>query len=151
MDQYATRSGRVLHPPVCLIEMVYEVICEADKNNFEEDSDDINKKIVECMYLMKKASLFQMATNTRPVEATKVLREEMTRAIKINIWDLVHAKDLTEEQQKQIIPQMINYLQKYKPYTTFNKIKVRVLARGDRKVYIDESERSVARLETLLR
>jgi len=80
--------------------MVYEVICEADKNNFEEDSDDINKKIVECMYLMKKASLFQKATNTRPVEATKVLREEMTRAIKINIWDLVHAKDLTEEQQK---------------------------------------------------
>jgi hypothetical protein len=84
----------------------------------------------------------------RPVEAMKALREEVIKAIKINIWHLVHVKDLTKEQQKLIIPQMIYYLEKYKPDATFDKIKVRALARGDKQVYTGESEGPVARTES---
>ncbi len=45
---------------------------------------------------------------------------------------------------------MINYLNKYIHDATFDKFKVRVLARGDKQVYTGESDGPVARIETLL-
>jgi hypothetical protein len=45
---------------------------------------------------------------------------------------------------------MINYLEKYKPDATFDKSKVRVLARGDKQMHTGESDGPVARIETLL-
>jgi len=86
---------------------------------------------------------------SRPDEAMKALREEVIKAMKINIWHPVH-KDLSEEERKLVIPQMINYFEKYKPDATFDKFKVRVLARGDKQVYTGESEGPVARIEMLL-
>jgi hypothetical protein len=58
------------------------------------------------------------------------------------IWHPVHVKDLTEEQQKLIIPQMTD--------ATFDKVNVIVLARGDKQVYTGESEGLVARIKSLL-
>jgi hypothetical protein len=126
------------------------VICETYHDNFYEGSDNINKEIVECAYGMKKALLFQKAMNTRPEEVMKALREEVVKALKINIWHPVHMSDLSAEEQKLVIPQMINYLEKYKPDASFDKIKVRVLARGDKQVYTGESDGPVARIESLL-
>jgi len=147
---YVTRSGRISRPPNRLIETAYAVIRETYHDNFYEGSDDTNKEIIECAYGMKKALLFQKAMNTRPVEAMKALREEVVKAIKINIWHPVHMSDLSTEEQKLVIPQMINYLEKYKPDATFDKIKVRVLARGDKQVCTGESDGPVARIESLL-
>jgi len=62
---------------------------------------------------------------SRPDEAMKALREEVIKAMKINIWHPVH-KDLSEEERKLVILQMINYFEKYKPDATFDKFKVRV-------------------------
>jgi hypothetical protein len=88
--------------------------------------------------------------NTRPKEVMKALREEAVKALKINIWHPVHMSDLSAEEQKLVIPQMINYLEKYKPDASFDKIKVRVLARGDKQVNTGESDGPVARIESLL-
>jgi len=147
---YVTRLGRVSRPPNRLIETACAVICETYRQNFSEDCDDLKKEIFECTYAMGKALLFQKAVVDKPKEAMQALREEVIKAIKSNIWHPVHIKDLTEEQKKLIIPQMINYLEKYKPDNTFDKFKVRVLARGDKQVYTGESEGPVARIESLM-
>ncbi len=78
-----------------------------------------------------KALLFQKAMKNRPVEAMKALREEVMKAVKIDVWDPVHLHDMSQEEQNLIIPQMMNYLEKYKPDVSFEKCKVRVLTRGD--------------------
>jgi hypothetical protein len=147
---YVTRSGRVSRPPSRLIETAYAVIRETYRQNFSKESDIVNKEIVECTYAMGQALIFQKAVVDKPDEVMQALREEVIKAIKIIIWHPVHLKDLTEEQKKLIIPQMINYLEKYKPDNTFDKFKVRVLARGDKQVYTGESKGPVARIETLL-
>jgi len=103
---YVTRLGRVSRPPNRLIETAYAVIRETYRQNFSEDCDDLKKEIVECTYAMGKALLFQKAVVDKPEEAMQALREEVIKAIKINIWHPVHLKDLTEEQKKLIIPQI---------------------------------------------
>jgi len=147
---YVTRSGRVSRPPSRLIETAYAVIREKYHQNFSKESDNVNKEIVECTYSMQKEWLFQNVMKSRPNEAMKALREEVIKAVKINILHPVHYKDLSEEERKLVIPQMIDYLEKYKPDATFDKFKVRVLARGDKQVYTGDSEGPVARIETLL-
>jgi hypothetical protein len=57
---------------------------------------------------------------------------------------------LTSEEKKLIIPQMMNYLEKYKADKTFEKFKVRVLNRGDKQIYTAETEGPVTRVESLL-
>jgi hypothetical protein len=80
----------------------------------------------------------------------KALREEVQKTVKIDIWEQVHLDDLSTEEQRLIIPQMMNYLEKYNPDMTFDKYKVRVLTRGDKQIYSGESEGPVARVESLL-
>jgi hypothetical protein len=63
---------------------------------------------------MKKALLFQKAVLTKPEEAMKALREEVAKAVKINMWHPVHLANLSKDQQELIILQMINYLEKCK-------------------------------------
>jgi hypothetical protein len=147
---YVTRSGRVSCPTSRLIETAYALIRETYRENFSESGNNITKEIVECTYSMQKALLFQNAMKSRPDEAMKALRKEVIKAMKINIWHPVHYKDLSEEERKLVILQMINYFEKYKPDATFDKFKVRVLARGDKQVYTGELEGPVARIETLL-
>jgi hypothetical protein len=148
--EYRTRSVRISRPPTRLIETAYAVLREMYRDNFGEGSENVNKDIIECTYAMKKALLFQKAVLTKPEEAMKALKEEVAKALKINIWHPVHLDDLSQEQRKLIIPQMINYLEKYKPDATFEKYKVRVLARGDKQEFTGESEGPVTRIETLL-
>jgi hypothetical protein len=57
---------------------------------------------------------------------------------------------MTAEEKQLIIPQMINYLEKYRPNLSFKKCKVRVLTRGDKQVYTGETEGPVARVESLM-
>jgi hypothetical protein len=80
----------------------------------------------------------------------KALEEEVTKAVKIHIWEPVHLSDLADEEKKMIIPQMMNYLEKYKPDRSFDKFKVRVLTRGDMQTFVGENEGPVARVESLL-
>ncbi len=149
-EVYVTRSGRVSHPAMHLIKTAYAVIHEMCCDNFREGSDNITKEIVKCTYAMRKALLFQKAMVHKPDEAMQALQEEFIKAIEIDIWHPVHLRDLTDDQEKLIIPQMINYLEKYKPDNTFDKFKVRVLVRGDKQVYTGESEGPVARIESLM-
>jgi hypothetical protein len=146
---YITRSGRISRPPDRFIEMAYAVIAETYKQNFYEDADNFEHAVVECTLSMK-ALLFQRALEQKPEEAMKALREEVMKAIKIDIWEPVHPEVLSEEEQKLIIPQMMNYLEKFKPDDTFDKYKVRVLTRGDKQVFTGESEGPVAKVESLL-
>jgi hypothetical protein len=147
---YVTRFGRVSCPPVRLMESTYAVLKETYHQNSYEGSDNKAKEAIECTYSMKKALLFDKAMVARPEEAMKALREEVIKAIRINIWHPIHPKDLSKEEQDLIIPQMINYLEKYKPDATFDKFKVRVITRGDKQIYTGESDGPVARIETLL-
>jgi hypothetical protein len=70
-----------------------------------------------------KAQLFQCALKEKPAEAMQMLREEVQKALKINLWKPIHLNDLTREEKKLIIPTMLNYLEKYKPDNTFGKYK----------------------------
>jgi hypothetical protein len=111
--------------------------------------EDTTKRAVKCTYAMK-ALLFQKAMQEKPLEAMKALREEVIKAIKIDIWDPVHPEDMSAEERKLIIPQMMNYLEKYRPDLSFEKFKVRVLTRGDKQVYTGETEGPVARVKSLI-
>jgi len=147
---YLIRSGRVSRPTMRLIETVYAMIRETYRDNFREGSENITKEIVEYTYAMRKALLFQKAIIDKPDEAMQALREEVIKDMKIDIWHPVHLRDLTDDQKELIIPQMINYLEKYKLDNTFDKFKVRVLARGDKQVYTGESEGPVARISLMM-
>jgi hypothetical protein len=51
--------------------------------------------------------------NDKSEEAMKALNEEVIKVLKINIWKPVHLKDLSTVQVNLILPQMMNYLEKY--------------------------------------
>lgn len=119
--------------------MLKDVYCQ----KFKEESDEIGRAIIECAFLMRKTLLFQKVIKVKPEEVTKALREEIIRAIKIDIWHPVHMNKLSKE-EKELIPQMMNHFEKYKPDVAFDKFKVTVLARGDKQVYTGESEGPVA-------
>jgi hypothetical protein len=74
----------------------------------------------------------------------KSIERKVINGIKIDIWHPVHINKLSEEEKELIIPQIINYLEKYKLDAMFDKFKVRVLARGNKQVYTGESEGPVA-------
>jgi hypothetical protein len=136
--------------------MAYAVIHESYQQNFHEEFEDMKNETVECTYAMKallfhKATAqFRKATAQKPEEAMKALMEEVHKVIKIDIWDPIHPKDMSDDEKKMIIPQMINYLEKYKPDMSFDKFKVRVLTRGNKQVYAGESEGPMTRIELLV-
>jgi hypothetical protein len=80
----------------------------------------------------------------------KALREEVLKAIKIDIWKPINPNTLMEEQLKLILPQMLDYLEKYKTDNTFDTFKVKVLARGDKQWNIGESDSPAVCVESLL-
>lgn len=47
-----------------------------------------------------KALLFQQALEQKLEEAMTALREEVIKAIKIDIWDPVHPEEMSDEEQK---------------------------------------------------
>jgi hypothetical protein len=56
------------------------------------------------MHLCHESSTLSKGNAGKPEEAMKALREEVLKAVKIGIWEPIHVKSLTEEQQKMIIP-----------------------------------------------
>jgi hypothetical protein len=148
---YITRSGRVSRPPDCLIESAYAVVKEQYIMQFQDPNLESISKITETIEVcgMMKALLFQKAVKEKPEEAMKALREEVKKAIKIDIWKPVHRAQLSDEQKALILPQMINYLEKYKPNMEFDKFQVRVLTRGDKQWNVGETEGPVVRVESL--
>jgi hypothetical protein len=126
--------------------MAYAVIHETYSRNIKYSEDE---GAIECTYAMK-ALLYQKALEMKPEEAMKALKEEVLKAIKIDIWEPVHPDNMTAEEKKLIIPQMMNYLEKYRPDLSFEKFKVRVLARCDKQVYTGETEGPVAIVESLM-
>jgi hypothetical protein len=97
-----------------------------------------------------KALLFQKAMEEKPEAAMNALREEVLKAIRIDIWEPVHPESMSIEEKQLIILQMMNYLEKYNPDMSFDKYKVRVLTRGDKQVFAGETEGPVARVESLM-
>jgi hypothetical protein len=61
------------------------VICEIHKENIYESGNCFKKEVIECTYSMRKALLFQKAMKTKSEESMKVLREELIKAIKLDI------------------------------------------------------------------
>jgi len=111
---YITRSGRVSRPPDRLIESAYAVVKEQYIMQFQDPNPESISKVTETIEVcgMMKALLFQKAVKEKPEEAMKALREEVKKAIKIDIWKPVHRAQLSDEQKALILPQMINYLEK---------------------------------------
>jgi hypothetical protein len=68
-----------------LIETAYAALKETYLTNFSDTDESELKQTIE-MYMMK-ALLFQKAVSQRPNEAMKALEEEVTKAVKIGIWD----------------------------------------------------------------
>jgi hypothetical protein len=120
---YVTRYGRISRPPQRLIETAYGVIRETYFKNFSDTNKYEGAQTIETTHMMK-ALLFQKAMESRPEEAKKALHEEVMKALKIDVWEPVHMTDMTKEECSLIIPQMANYLEKYKPDATFDKCKV---------------------------
>jgi hypothetical protein len=147
---YYTRSGRAVKPPERFgFEKALAVIKEVYNDNLQKLETSEQTEIIEICGMMK-AMLFQHAVSAKPEEAMKALKEEVRKAVNIDIWEPVFLHDLTNEEKKLIIPQMMNYLEKYKPDKTFEKFKVRVLNRGDKQIYTGETEGPVTRVESLL-
>ena len=123
---YVTRSGRVSRPPDRLIESAYAVVKEQYVKQFRDADPDATNTVTETIEVcgMMKALLFQKAVKEKPEEAMKALREEVMKAIKIKIWEPVHLNSLSAEEKGLILPQMINYLEKYRPDMSFDKYKV---------------------------
>ena len=150
-EVYITHSGRVSCPPDRLIELAYAVVKEQYVNQFQDaDRESVSKvtKTIEICGMMKTL-LFHKAVKEKPEEAMKALREEVMKAIKIDMWRPVHRSQLSDEQRALILPQMINYLEKYKPNMEFDNYKVRVLTSGDKQWNVGESEGPVVRVESL--
>ena len=103
-----TRSGRVSRPPDRLIESAHAVVKEQYIMQFQDPNPESISKVTEIMEVcsMMKALLFQKAVKEKPEEAMKALREEVKKAIKINIWKPVHRAQLSDEQKALILPQM---------------------------------------------
>jgi hypothetical protein len=78
------------------------------------------------------------------------LKEEDRKALKNDIWDPVFLHDLTREEKKPVLPQVMNCLEKYKPDKTFENFKVRVPNRGDKQIYTGETEGPITRVESSL-
>ena len=115
---YYTRSGRAVKPPEMYgFEKALAVIEEVYKENLQHLESSEQNEIIEICGMMK-AMMFQHAVSAKPEEAMKALKEEVRKAIKIDIWDPVFLHALTEEEKKLVIPQMMNYLEKYKPDKT---------------------------------
>jgi hypothetical protein len=100
---YVTRSGRVSGPLTCLNETAYAVINETFERNLREETENVTKETIKCTYA-RKAFLFQKALKRKPEEAIKALRE-VTKAIKIDIWEPVHPDNMTIKEK--ILPPFI--------------------------------------------
>jgi hypothetical protein len=147
---YYNHYGRAVKPPERYgFEKAFAVIKEVYNDNLQNLETSELTKIIEICGMMK-AMLFQLTVSTKPEEAMKALKEEVKKAVNIDIWDSVFLHDLKMEEKKLIIPQMMNYLEKYRPDKTFEKFEVRVLNRGEKQIYTGETEGPVTRVESLL-
>ncbi len=93
----------------------------------------------------RKAMLFQNALKQCRKEAMEVLREEVQKALKIDIWKPILWDHLNKDEKKTVIPMMANYLEN----NTFEKFKVRVINRGDKQFMTGETKGLVARIESI--
>jgi hypothetical protein len=149
VEHYRTRSGRVVKPPQLYgFEKAMATVKEWYKAEHHDMDDGEKQATIEIVGMMK-AMLFQHAMRVRPDEAMDALRDEVKKALKIDIWKPVHMDDLSEEERKLVLPMMMNYLEKYRPDNTFEKCKVRVLNRGDKQFQTGETEGPVARIESI--
>ena len=146
---YRTRSGREVRRPIRLIEEAYATLKETYLKYHQEVEVSPENATIEIVGTLK-AILYERALKKKPEEAKQALLDEVVKALKIDIWEPVFMTDLTMEQRKLIIPMMKNFMEKYRPDDTFEKFKVRILARGDKQKFTGESEGPVTRVETIM-
>jgi hypothetical protein len=86
MTLYTTRSGRLVRPPQRYgFEEAFAVVKEYYNKNYHEMECNVPQMTIESVGAMK-AMLFQNALKQHPKEAMEALREEVQKALKINIW-----------------------------------------------------------------
>jgi dihydroxyacetone kinase DhaKLM complex PTS-EIIA-like component DhaM len=132
---YRTRSGRVVRPPE---HYGFEKALATAKEWYKEEhmDTDINENQVTIKIVgMMKAMLFQHAMKVRLDEAMNALRDEVKKALKIDIWKPVHMDNLNEDEKQLVLPMMMNYLEKYR--------------RGAKQFRAGETVGSVARIESI--
>jgi hypothetical protein len=83
-EHYVTRSGCVSRPPSRLIETAYAILHETYQQNYREKQENVSNELIECTYAMK-ALLFQKAMAQNPEEAMQALREEVQKAVKMDM------------------------------------------------------------------
>jgi hypothetical protein len=93
--------------------------------------------------------LFTQAMKEKPDEALLALDKELDNIRNAEVWGGVLWEDLSPEQQKLILPMMLNFVVKYKPNGEFDKYKVRVLGRGDLQFEVGETTGPVCRVENI--
>jgi hypothetical protein len=93
--------------------------------------------------------LFTQAMKDKPDEALLALDKELDNTRNAEVWGGVLFEDLSPEQQKLILPMMLNFVVKYKPDGEFDKYKVRVLGRGDLQFEVGETTGPVCRVENI--
>jgi hypothetical protein len=103
--------------------MAYTVISETCTQTFYDETDIYVNAAIECTLAMK-ALLFQKALEQKPEEVMKALTEEMLKAIQIDIWDPVFPPEMSTKECRMIIPQNMNYLEKFKPNMTLKSTKL---------------------------
>jgi hypothetical protein len=99
--------------------MACAIVNETYIQNYQDIGNNVVQAMIECTYAMK-ALLFQKALKLKPEEAMKALKEAVQKTIKLDIWEPVHSEELSAEERNLIIPQMMNYLEKYNPDMTFD-------------------------------
>ena len=92
---------------------------------------------------------FDEAMKTRPKEPWDALLKEILKGDSKRIWHGELMKNLSEEERKLILPMMKNYIEKYTPAGDFEKVKARVLVRGDLQTSIGETQGPVCRTESI--
>jgi hypothetical protein len=84
----------VVRPPKCYVEEAYGLLKEYYKNHCMELDMSKQQQTIDLVGAMK-AMLFQHAMNDKLEAAMQALREEVQKALKINIWRPVHGDDWT--------------------------------------------------------
>jgi hypothetical protein len=93
---------------------------------------------------------FDQAIKSRPLEAEAALEKEIIACEDKSVWHGVFEEDLTDVQRGLIKKNTKSYLEKFKPSGEFDKVKTRVLMRGDTQTEVGQTEGPVCRVESIL-
>ena len=93
---------------------------------------------------------FQQGLKERPELVKSALRKELEVLARKKVWHGVHYDDLTNEQKKLVVGNLLHHTVKYKPDGSYDKDKVRIVMLGNQQTVVGETEGPVCRVESVL-